>query len=1105
MATYFSINNGNFTDAGVFGRTLSAGDVNSGTTGFLLTTTHTYCPVVSSDGSSYTGIGLHLSARSATPTGTLDMQLSASNGSITNISYPVSSFTGYDGSNNGTSSYPQNWQLVSFVVPVSIPNREKMVVGVKTSNLNQVSLIGTSSNFDKYIVTTSSGTPAAGDSVHISSSLSRTDTTPYTVTYNSPSTGYLRDMFIHNGGTLAFSNSTSTTLGVSGSNGLQVTSQGTLSIGTQASPIPSNISHTVNLNGASVNVHTGGNFNVNGINKAQYAYLASDTTATTRVFSTVNTITNWVAGDTVIISPSANATVSSFDVLSLSAVDNNNTFRTTAAPSYLHSSIYYVPTVMNMTRNVKFRGVGTSGFIRFTDAAQVSINNAEFANIANSSQMFTVATNPLASVLLSSCAVSGNAANIPAFKLGTGKTTFFNISSIDSNFYNLGSTDMITFNATSASNVSMNGNICMKSSQNGISLISLSATNSTFSNNWGIGCTQNGFYVKDPLFSNGSIGGFGYRNTGVGTAVVGTSAVGAFNGIGGFYNFREGCNISGNISNLGSVTFSNISASNNTTAGVAISGNSQVLTSPVTLNINGVVANDNGGAGFEGYSITGNLSSMTLNNNYAYGIKTSIGNAATVFDGVSSEGTIVSGITLTKVGTPTLSTASPFGVGTDSSVKFNGTSDYLRTSKVVFGTNNFTVETWAYITSSTAQQQIIGQWSGAINAGTLSWIIVTSNDANRFLRFLVSTNGSTVLFDQVTTTSLPLNTWSHIALTRDTGGVYRIFLNGVLCGNGTITNTSALFNASNDITIGASSNSTQFFNGYLSNVRIVNGTALYTQNFNTSAPISPLTPLTLTSNTVFLYNDPYGNFAKDTYSGTCAFGILSAQNYFPTVIKSAKLITSTNSTNNGSAILLDSSKFEQFTVESSTLSSYQDVKTLANRNYVEGSYQFNNCTFNNGILSSTLTNYQPEIFLETGFAAMRVGGVSTNHFRWTPSGKISSDTVRYYGTNLISEKLEPISATKKLRCGSKLIPVNSGDTHTVSVYVYSTGPTPRLMLKKNASLGYSDTVLATTGTTGSWVLLTGSIPAAASAGIFEVYVDCSGTSGSVNVDNWTLI
>ena len=884
MATYFSINNGNFTGAGVFAKTLSAGDVTGGTNAAFLSTGYSDQANVLSDGSTIYGIAVHLSSCNTTSGNTLDLRLSASNGTTVTESFPLNGFTSYVNSDT-TPTLTQSWQLLAFSSPVTISSGSNIKVSFKSSANSQISLFGTAiTNSDKYIVTNTTATPAAGDVVHVGGVLTNSGVVSSGITYNNTSTGYFNNFYVHKGGILTFDNTTSCNLYVSGANGFQISPEGIVNIGTLASPVPASITHTVALNTFYINVHTGGVLNVYGAPKTQYAYLLSDSSSSSVVVNASTDVSSWRTSDLVVMAPSAGAAVTSFDVATIASFDNATTFRTSTNPTYAHSAISYVPTVMNMTRNVKFRNTGTNtSYLRLKDAAAVSINNAQFINYQTAP--IKVATNSLGSLVLSSCAISGAAtASAPAFSLDSSKTAYFNLTANNNNFYNFGaSTDIITFNATSARNVNMSGNVCMKSAQTGISLVALSATNSTFSNNWSIGSTQHGFYVKDPLFSGGSIGGFGYRNAGTGTAVAGTSAVGSFNGIGGFYNFNEGCNISGNITNLGSVTFSNISASNNTTAGVAVSGNSQVLTSPVTLNVNGVVANNNGGAGFEGYSITGNLSSMTLNNNYGYGVKTSIGNAATIFDGVSSEGT------------------------------------------------------------------------------------------------------------------------THVN------------------------------------------------------------------------------------------------------SGVCAFGILSAQNYFPTVIKSAKLTTSTLSGYNGSAILLDSSKFEQFTVESSTLSSYQDVKTLANRNYVEGSYQFNNCTFNTGILSSTLANYQPEIFLETGFAAMKVGGVSTDHFRWTPSGKISSDTVRYYGANGISEKLEPVSATKKLRCGSKLIPVNSGDTHTISVYVYSTGPTPRLMLKKNASLGYSDTVLATTGTTGSWVLLTGSIPAAASAGIFEVYIDCSGTSGSVNVDNWTLI
>jgi len=1077
MATYFSINNGNFTGAGVFAKTLSAGDVTGGTNAAFLSTGYSDQANALSDGSTIYGVAVHLSSCNTTSGNTLDLRLSASNGTVITESFPLNGFTSYVNSDT-TPTLTQSWQLLAFSTPVTISNGANIKVSLKSSANSQISLFGTAiTNSDKYIVTNTTATPAANDVVHVGGVLTSSGVVSSGITYNNTSTGYFNNFYVHKGGVLTFDNTTSCNLYVSGANGFQISPEGIVNIGTMASPVPASITHTVALNTFYINVHTGGVLNVYGAPKTQYAYLLSDSSSSSVVVNASTDVSSWRTSDLVVMAPSAGAAVTSFDVATIASFDNATTFRTSVNPTYAHSAISYVPTVMNMTRNVKFRNTGTTtSYLRLKDAAAVSINNAQFINYQTAP--IKVATSSLGSLVLSSCAISGAAtASAPAFALDASKTAYFNLTANNNNFYNFGaSTDIITFNATSATNVNMSGNVCMKSAQTGISLVALSATNSTFANNWGIGSTQHGFYVKDPLFSGGSIGGFGYRNSGTGTAVAGTSAVGAFNGIGGFYNFNEGCNISGNISNLGSVVFSNISASNNTTAGVSISGNSQALTSPVSLNVNGVVANNNGGAGFEGYSITGNLSSMTLNNNYGYGVKTSIGNAATVFDGVSSEGTIVTGNTLTKIGT-TLSVPTP-------NSNFN------------FPSGVFTVEAWVRFNSGslTNFRCIVGNYLDGSNG----WYIETNATGKLAIGF--TGDGA----DIVGTTTLQADTWYHVAVAGSPGS-YKLFLNGVQEG---ATFTGATTLAGGPLYIGklvASGNSYDYFNGYISNLRIVNGTALYTSDFNTSAPILPATPLTLVPNTVLLYNDPYGTIYKDVNSGTCAFGILSAQNYFPTVIKSAKLTTSTLSGYNGSAILLDSSKFEQFTVESSTLSSYQDVKTLANCNYVEGSYQFNNCTFTTGILSSTLTNYQPEIFLETGFAAMKVGGVSTNHFRWTPSGKISSDTVRYYGSNGISEKLEPISATKKLRCGSKMIPVNSGDTHTVSVYVYSTGPTPRLMLKKNASLGYSDTVLATTGTTGSWVLLTGSIPAAASAGIFEVYVDCSGTSGSVNVDNWTLI
>ncbi len=92
-----------------------------------------------------------------------------------------------------------------------------------------------------------------------------------------------------------------------------------------------------------------------------------------------------------------------------------------------------------------------------------------------------------------------------------------------------------------------------------------------------------------------------------------------------------------------------------------------------------------------------------------------------------------------------------------------------------------------------------------------------------------------------------------------------------------------------------------------------------------------------------------------------------------------------------------------------------------------------------------------------------------------------------------------------------MVPVNKDSSYTVGCYVRKssgyTGDAPRLILKRNSALGYDDTVLATSVSANeNWELLSGVVPASLDKGIFEVYVDCSGAtgSGSINIDNWSL-
>jgi len=64
------------------------------------------------------------------------------------------------------------------------------------------------------------------------------------------------------------------------------------------------------------------------------------------------------------------------------------------------------------------------------------------------------------------------------------------------------------------------------------------------------------------------------------------------------------------------------------------------------------------------------------------------------------------------------------------------------------------------------------------------------------------------------------------------------------------------------------------------------------------------------------------------------------------------------------------------------------------------------------------------------------------------------------------------------------------------------------MLMKNYSMGQQTTTniaLAThTATTGVWAQVSGTCTAALEDGVWEVYVDCDGTAGWVNVDDWSV-
>ena len=1116
MATFFSLQDGNLSNSSIYGYSLSSAEVMSNTTGVWLSTVDAYGPTFTGDGSSISAVAVHLSARSADPNNSvLTLKLSSAS-SVRTETYPVSSFTSYNGSYNLLTNHPQNWQILKLSSPYTLPRLSACKISLATSSLSTLSLMcGASNNYNKAIISsnvsavsanlvpldtnttgmafvsgitlTKSGTisgstdspftdttglsasyysnggsltiPYATNTWNLTSTswtielfikpysngsnnsilgcyasgqatwrwysyinangsinITQTDSTyttytgttksgiinlsawnhivycslngtvsiyingllqPYastayngapqyyyfTVVSSTPITigsglignitglrvinGYclytgtkinvpttrplplpntqayiiepnsgkyyfntnvtdtvnlhlgssllssgiqsrnitvnsdilVDNLFVHNNANVSFNTSSSPVLMVKGLSGIQITSDGTLNVGTSSSQVLSSSTHTILLSNTQIDVHNGGNLNTYGYVKPVTTNLISDIGSSVRTFSATDSISgSWGVGDTLLFKPNLSSIRTSFDVLTLSSFVASNIFTTTANSTYSHtgSATYgYVPAIYNLNRNVKINGYDgiNRGTIRVIDAAKTNINYTELNNFGisgtNNKNGLILANNSSGSTTLSSSVInSDNISNIAGIVPLTGRVfQNFNI------YNNIIKSNSLTLSSLSVNNINISNNYILSSSKIGLQMNNLSGS-INMSNNTTVGSLSYGAYLyNNPL--TGSYGALSYNSGLQGTMVSGTNT-GIIIG-GGINSSKEGVYADAATNNLSGITFQDILASNNSSAGFKVSGNSLTYTNPVVLNINGLSANSNNDAGIEAYNITGNLSSLILNTNLV-GNKISIGNGPTIFDGLSS-----------------------------------------------------------------------------------------------------------------------------------------------------------------------------------------------------------------------------------TLNGNC-LTILSATNYNQTIIKNA-FLSSLSAT--GTALNINVDKLEEFRLEGSTLSANTPFKITTTRSKLEGSYMFHNSNSNvYGLSSLALTGYQSDVFKESGLVVMRENGLSSNHYKYLAAGSITLDKTVVNLPNTISEKLTPWSATTKLRSTSKFIPVNIGSIIYISVLVKRstgyTGSAPRLVAVSNPSVGISGGVLYTSIQTSGWELMSATLPATTNAGFVEFYIDCSGNVGSgyINIDSW---
>jgi len=140
-------------------------------------------------------------------------------------------------------------------------------------------------------------------------------------------------------------------------------------------------------------------------------------------------------------------------------------------------------------------------------------------------------------------------------------------------------------------------------------------------------------------------------------------------------------------------------------------------------------------------------------------------------------------------------------------------------AEFVFGTNDFTIETWLYPTDLTVTRTF---FSYAVNVSNQIYFYQQSGG----LSFRVVSGGS-ALVTVTPAADLTASAWNHCAIVRS-GSTFTIYLNGASVGTSTYAGAIPDLTAG-DLQIGRyRPTGSLYWAGYLSNYRIVNGTAVYT-------------------------------------------------------------------------------------------------------------------------------------------------------------------------------------------------------------------------------------------------------------------------------------
>jgi len=913
------------------------------------------------------------------------------------------------------------------------------------------------------------------------------------------------NLYVHNQGTLTFPLTSSKTLTLVGSAGLQITSDGTLNVGTSSAVVPLSTTHTINLSNTQIDVHNGGNLNVYGYPKLFTTNLVSDYAVGTNTFTVTDPVSSiWKVGDVLTFKPNLTARTG-FDTLTIASFTGANTLSTTSNSLFFHtgSATYAdIAGVYNLNRNVIIQGLNSTarGTIRTIDAAETFINYAQLSNfgINFSNKNGLIVSNNLngATTLSGNSFITDSVYNSLTF-YGTTKSLYFNgaINSqltipdtANTGIFSLGTGNWtIEFWVNRTANTGsigifssccvtagawtsyVNGfqiaydatptYLCLLYNSNGagvFSTINLVALTQLPLNTWNhvavvrnatsLKCFVNGIQVSDNTLNAGQ----DFKSDGL--AGIGRNDV------------RTNYNFSGYISNLRVIKGTALYTSNFFPSIIELSN---ITNTVLLLNSTNTYVSTGSAINYGSTVLYIKYSPFPFNNNIIF-------NNNILYKSISSGGIFIPNSTNNNININNNYILSSAGIGMQIS---NSTGSISMSNNTTIGSLSY----GTYIANNT----LTGTYgANNFNSSAQGMYVAGSNTGTIIGGGLNSVKEG--VYVDATTSTLSGVTFQNILANNNSSVGFRV------SGNNLNYLTPVVLNI-NGMT--ASTNTDAGFEAY----NITGNISSIIANNNLSASRISIG----NGSTIF-------DGISSTLSGNC-LNILSATNYNQTIIKNVLL--SSLSLNSIALNISNVNKFEEFRLEGSTLSASTPFQISSARSKLEGSYIFHNSNSDKyGLSSLALTGYQSDTFTEAGISVINENGLSGSAIRYLASGTISYDaSVKHITNNIASEKLEPKSSFIKLRSSSRLIPIKSGSALTISVYIKKslnyTGASPRLMVVGNSAIGYNDQVLATSSSINdTWEALTGTLPSSTDPGIVEIYVDCSGSTGSgtINIDDWNF-